>query len=198
MSSSVRLRAPVQHRRKSTLQPTKDQTSEAASLPSDIGSWPSARCAGAPAGSGWPHDHDNRSHQELQQGPGRPRRLVALRTRDHHRFPRGQRRRQVHHAEDDRRAGATRSRHGDHRRPTVRRAAQPDPCGRDAARRVGDASRAQWPGDAHDRSAAGRRSHETGRVPVGPRRDRRCRGQAGGDLLTGHAPAPRRRPGPRR
>ena len=66
---------------------------------------------------------------------------------------------QVHDAEDDRRAGATRSRHGDHRRPTVRRAAQPDPRGRDAARRVGDAPRAQWPGDAHDRRAAGRRVH---------------------------------------
>ncbi|MEZ5256800.1 MAG: hypothetical protein R2705_07885 [Ilumatobacteraceae bacterium] len=39
---------------------------------------------------------------------------------------RGQRRRQVHHAEDDRRTGATRFGYGDDRRPTVRRAAQPD------------------------------------------------------------------------
>src|SRR5215210_629003 len=47
-------------------------------VPSDIGSWPAARCDGAPGGSGWPHDHDNRSHQDLQQDSGRPRRLVAL------------------------------------------------------------------------------------------------------------------------
>src|SRR5215210_3296089 len=47
-------------------------------VPSDVGSWPSARCDGAPGGSGWPHDHDNRSHQDLQQDSGRPRRLVAL------------------------------------------------------------------------------------------------------------------------
>src|SRR5829696_8817343 len=90
---------PVQHRRKSTLQPTKGETSGASGVPSDIGSWPSARCAGASGGSGWPHDHDNRSHQELQEGSGRPRRLAALRTRDHHRLPRGQRRRQIDHAQ---------------------------------------------------------------------------------------------------
>ena len=104
-------------------------------VPSDIGSWPSARCA---------------AHQAVQAGHMIT--TTAL-TKSYNKVPvvsdvslrcepgtitgflGVERRREVHHTEDDRRAGATRSRHGDHRRPTVRRATQPDARGRDPARR---------------------------------------------------------------
>ena len=71
-ASACRNRSPVQHRRKSTLQPTKGEKWEGAGHP--FGHRKSGRPPDVVAhrsvqdGS---HDHDNRSYEELQTNAGR-------------------------------------------------------------------------------------------------------------------------------
>ena len=65
----------------------------------------------------------------------RRRRLLHVPTRHHHRLPRPERRRQVHHPADDDRAHPAVGRPGDHRRHPVRVAPEPGPRHRRDARR---------------------------------------------------------------
>ena len=156
-------------------------------------------CRGPSPGEASRHDQGREPHQEVRRHHRRRRHLLHGQDRSRHRFPRSQRRRQVHHAADHGRPDPAHLRLRHRQRAAVLRPAQPGRRGRRPARRLGPARRAHRPRDPDHRPAHDGPPGPSGRGDAGPGRADPQRVRATGpQLLPRHAAAARHRDRPDR